>query len=65
MIINPLSRPAKYDEIINESVLIAKRYVYFDIIVHFGLGVLIILLMYFTNNFTLNFLTFYFLYHKI
>ncbi len=60
MIINPLSRPAKYDEIINESVLIAKRYVYFDIIVHFGLGVLIILLMYFTNNFTLNFLTFYF-----
>lgn len=60
MTIDPSKRVEKYEEIIVGSEKLAKKSVYRNIIVHFGLGILIILLMYFSNTFTLNFLVFYF-----
>ncbi|MFA5485643.1 MAG: cysteine peptidase family C39 domain-containing protein [Bacilli bacterium] len=53
-------RAALYNNLIKDSGKLAKRHIYRNVIVHFSLGVLIILLMYFSNTFTLNFLTFYF-----
>jgi len=53
-------REEHYKNLIKDSAKIAKRHIYRNVIVHFSLGVLIILLMYFSDTFTLNFLTFYF-----
>ncbi|MGI6734962.1 MAG: cysteine peptidase family C39 domain-containing protein [Bacilli bacterium] len=49
-----------YAAIIADSTRIAKWRVYRSIIIHFSLGVLIFVLMYFTDVYSLNFLIFYF-----
>ena len=57
---NNEKRMRLYKEIINDSTHIAAWRVYRSIIIHFSLGVLIFVLMYFTAVYSLNFLIFYF-----
>ncbi|OQC10145.1 MAG: Peptidase C39 family protein [Tenericutes bacterium ADurb.Bin087] len=49
-----------YNDIISDSTNIAAWRVYRSIIIHFSLGVLIFVLMYFSDVYSLNFLIFYF-----
>ena len=60
LVVESSKREELYLQLIKDSACLAKKHVYRNVIVHFSLGVLIIVLMYLSANFTLNFLTFYF-----
>lgn len=60
LVVESTKREELYLKLIKDSSRLAKKHVYRNVIVHFSLGVLIIVLMYLSANFTLNFLTFYF-----
>lgn len=54
------SRVMTYEAVMHKSAALAKVIVYQNIIIHFVLGVIIFVLMYFSDTYTLNFFLFYF-----